>query len=143
MITSIRRLLTLVLSSALVSGAAVAQSPIKIGYISTFSGPLSPLGQDMYDGFMLGVEQNAGKLGGAPVQVLKQDDQFKPDVALQVVNRLIEKDNVPIIAGIAASNVMMAVHKPITAAGLILVGSNAGMLENKLHTAGRSSPLRH
>lgn len=126
MIPSIRRLLTLVLTGALASGAALAQSPIKIGYISTFSGPLSPLGQDMYDGFMLGVEQGAGKLGGVPVQVLKQDDQFKPDVALQIVNRLIEKDNVPIIAGIAASNVMMAVHKPITDKEVFLIGSNAG-----------------
>ena len=126
MITPICRLGALVLTGVLASGAALAQSPIKIGYIGTFSGPLSPLGQDMYDGFMLGVEQNAGKLGGAPVQVLKQDDQFKPDVALQIVNRLIEKDNVPIIAGIAASNVMMAVHKPITDKEVFLIGSNAG-----------------
>ena len=114
------------LSCLFLAGAATAQTPIKIGYVNTFTGPISPMGQDMYDGFMLGVDQNGGKLGGAPVQVIKQDDQFKPEVALQIVNRLIEKDNVSIITGIAGSNVMMAVHKPITDKEVFLVGANAG-----------------
>ena len=80
----------------------------------------------MYDGFMLGVEQNGGKLGGAPVQIIKQDDQFKPDVAVQIAQKLIEKDNVPIITGLAGSNVMMAVHKQITDKEVFLIGANAG-----------------
>jgi branched-chain amino acid transport system substrate-binding protein len=113
-------------SCLFIAGAATAQTPIKIGYVNTFTGPISPMGQDMYDGFMLGIDQNGGKLGGAPVQVIKQDDQFKPEVALQIVNRLIEKDNVPIITGIAGSNVMMAVHKPVTDKEVFLVGANAG-----------------
>ena len=121
-----RALGALLLASLLSTGSAWAQTAIKIGYLSSLTGPISPLGQDMFDGFMLGVEQNGGKLGGAPVQIIKQDDQFKPDVALQVVNRLIEKDNVPIIVGIPASNVMMAVHKTITDKEVFLIGSNAG-----------------
>src|SRR4051794_20545197 len=80
--------------------AGSAQTPIKIGYINTFSGPIGLLGQDMYDGFMLRIEQNNGKLGGMPVQVIKQDDQFKPEVATQIAEKLIEKDNVPIITGV-------------------------------------------
>ena len=103
-----------------------AQAPIKIGYINTFSGPLGLIGQDMYDAFMLKVEQNGGKLGGVPVQVIKQDDQFKPEVATQLVEKLIEKDNVPIITGVAASNVMMAIHKPIVEKQVFLIGANAG-----------------
>ncbi len=105
---------------------AVAQTPIKIGYVTTLSGPVGTLGQDMYDGFMLGVEQGGGKLGGVPVEIIKQDDQFKPDVATQIVQRLIEKENVSIITGIGGSNVMMAVYKPITDKQVFLIGGNAG-----------------
>jgi len=104
----------------------MAQAPLKIGFLGTFSGPIGTLGQDQYDGFMLGVEQNGGKLGGVPVQILKEDDQFKPDVATQIVQKLIEKENVPIIVGVAGSNVMMAVYKPITDKQVFLIGSNAG-----------------
>jgi len=121
-----QRSLVLALAGLVMAAGALAQTPIRIGFVSTLTGPVSPIGQDLYDGFMLGVEQNGGKLGGVPVEIIKQDDQFKPEVALQIVNRLIEKDKVPIITGIAGSNVMMAVHKPITDREVFLVGSNAG-----------------
>ena len=61
------------------------------------SGPQGALGQDQYDAFMMVVERNGGKLGGVPVQVLREDSQLKPDVATQIVQKLIEKENVPII----------------------------------------------
>jgi branched-chain amino acid transport system substrate-binding protein len=107
-------------------GAAGAQAPIKIGFMAELSGPQAPLGQDQYDAFMMVVEQNGGKLGGVPVQVIKEDSQLKPEVATQLVDKLIEKDKVPIITGITFSNVMMAVHKKITDQEVFLIGSNAG-----------------
>ncbi len=107
-------------------GAAQAQSPIKIGYIGTFSGPIGTLGQDNYDGFMLAVEQRGGKLGNVAVQVLKEDDQFKPDLGLQIAQKLIEKENVPIVTGLIGSNVMMAVARTITEKQVFMIGSNAG-----------------
>ena len=67
-----------------------------------------------------------GKLGGSPVQIIREDSQLKPDVATQIVQKLIEKENVSIITGITFSNIMMAVHKPITDKGVFLIGSNAG-----------------
>lgn len=105
---------------------AQAQTPIKIGFIGELSGPQGALGQDQYDGFMLLVERNGGKLGGVPVQVIKEDTQLKPDVATQVVNKLIERDKVSIITGVTFSNIMMAVHKPVTDKEVFLIGSNAG-----------------
>lgn len=126
------KLTTLKTAAALLAlGAACcvqvhAQSPIKIGYLGTFSGPIGALGQDNYDGFMLALEQRDGKLGGTPVQVLKEDDQFKPDVGLQIVQKLVEKEKVQIITGVMGSNVMMAVHRPITEKQVFLIGSNAG-----------------
>ena len=112
--------------ACLTASLAMAQAPIKIGFIGTLSGMAATLGQDLYDGFMLEVEQNGGKLGGVPVQILKEDDQFKPEVATQIVQKLIEKENVPIITGVAGSNVMMAVYKPITEKQVFLIGTNAG-----------------
>ncbi|MDE2397576.1 MAG: ABC transporter substrate-binding protein [Burkholderiales bacterium] len=112
--------------AALVLAAGAAQADIKIGFIATLSGPAAALGQDQYDAFMLAVEQKGGKLGGVPVEVLKEDDQLKPDLGVQIAQKLVERDKVPIITGVTFSNVMMAIHKPITSAGVILVGSNAG-----------------
>jgi branched-chain amino acid transport system substrate-binding protein len=106
--------------------AAQAQQPLKIGFLGTLSGPAGALGQDQYDAFMLGLEHLGGKLGNSAVQVLKEDDQLKPDVGVELAKKLIEKDKVNIITGVTFSNVMMAVHKPITDAGVFLVGSNAG-----------------
>jgi len=106
--------------------SAQAQQTIKIGFLGTLSGPAGALGQDQYDAFMLGIEHSGGKLGGANVQVIKEDDQLKPDLGVQLAQKLIEKDKVNIITGVTFSNVMMAVHKPITDAGIFLIGSNAG-----------------
>ncbi len=102
---------------------AGAQTPVKIGFLGTFSGPI---GNDQYDAFMLAVEQRGGKLGGVPVQILKEDDQFKPDVASQLVQKLIERDNVPIITGLTGSNIIMAVAAPIIEKQVFLIGTNAG-----------------
>ena len=86
---------------------APAQAQVKIGFMAELSGPQGPLGQDQYDALMLVIERNGGKLGGVPVQILKEDDQFKPDVASQLVQKLIERDNVPIITGLTGLKPMI------------------------------------
>ncbi len=106
--------------------SATAQQPVKIGLMVTLSGSLGALGQDMHDAFMLVVERNRGRLGGVPVQILVEDDQFKPEVATQIVDKLIEKEKVPIVTGITGSNIMMAIHKKIVDKEVFLIGSNAG-----------------
>ena len=105
---------------------AVQAQSVKIGFMGTLSGPAGALGQDQYDAFMLGIEHLGGKLGGAAVQVIKEDDQLKADLGVQLAQKLIERDKVDIITGVTFSNVMMAIHKPITDANVLLVGSNAG-----------------
>jgi len=102
------------------------QIPIKIGFMAELSGPQAVVGQDQYDAFIMVVEQNGGKLGNVPVLVLREDSQLKPDVATQIVEKLVDKEKVPIITGITFSNVMLAVHKPITEREIFLIGSNAG-----------------
>ncbi|MEK7345003.1 MAG: ABC transporter substrate-binding protein [Pseudomonadota bacterium] len=113
-------------SMALVLTSVSAWSQVKIGFIGTLSGPAAALGQDQYDAFMLALEQKGGKLGGVGVEVIKEDDQLKPDLGVQLAQKLIERDKVSIITGVTFSNVMMAIHKPITDANVLLIGSNAG-----------------
>ena len=110
--------------AAMLSGNAAAQ--VKIGFMATMSGPAASLGQDQYDGFMLGIEHSGGTLGGQKVELIREDDQLKVDVGVQTVQKFIEKDKVDIVTGVTFSNVMMAVAKPLADANMIFVGSNAG-----------------
>src|SRR5262245_6378942 len=96
-----RKVWLLSLLAALASfSPALAQTPLKIGFLGEMSGPQGALGQDQYDGFMLLVDRNGGKLGGVPVEILKEDTQLKPVVATQIVQKLLERDQVSIITGV-------------------------------------------
>ena len=88
--------------------SAQAADKVKIGFVSTLSGPSSALGVDIRDGFMLAVKLNGGKLGGLPAEVLISDDQFKPDVAKQLFEKDIKRDKVDFMTGVVFSNIMLA-----------------------------------
>lgn len=110
----------------LAAGAAQGQAPIKIGFLAEMSGIYGAPGQDQYDGFMMVVNANGGRLGGVPVEILREDTQFKPDVANQVVDRLMERDKVQLFTGVTYSHIMLAIHKKITDREAFLVSSNTG-----------------
>jgi branched-chain amino acid transport system substrate-binding protein len=114
------------MAGLLIASPARAAETLKIGYMATMSGPAASLGIDILDGFKLGLTHSGGKLGGLPVDLVVGDDQLKPGVGVQVATRMIEKDKVDLMTGIVFSNVMMAVAKPITDAGLFLISANAG-----------------
>src|SRR5690348_10073464 len=95
--------------AAVLSGPANAQQQIKIGFVGAFSGPAAAFGEDMYRSFMLPIEQNGGKLGGIPVEVVRKDSQIKPEVANQVTDELLDSDKVQFITGVTFSNEMMAI----------------------------------
>ncbi|WP_066456085.1 ABC transporter substrate-binding protein [Castellaniella caeni] len=114
----------LALSLGLTAGSALAE--VKIGFLATLSGAGAALGQDMVDGFTLALEERGGKLGGQDITFIKEDDQLKPDMGVQAVQKFLEKDKVDIVAGVTFSNVMMAIAKPLADAHMTFVGSNAG-----------------
>ena len=121
-----RTLRCTVLASLLAVASAGALAEVKIGFLATMSGSAAALGQDQYDGFMLALEQKGGKLGNVPVKIVKEDDQLKPDLAVQLTQKLIERDKVDLVTGVTFSNVAMAIAKPLEAAGTIMISSNAG-----------------
>ncbi|MEZ5669250.1 MAG: ABC transporter substrate-binding protein [Alphaproteobacteria bacterium] len=113
--------------AAALAGAGIAQADeIKIGFIATLSGPAAALGQDLLDGFQLGIADSGGTLGGLDVDLIVEDDQLKPDVGRQVAQSMLERDEVDMIVGIVFSNVMMAVAPLVIENETILVSANAG-----------------
>ena len=83
------------LAAGLMLGGPVAAAyKVKVGLVSTLSGPSAALGVDIRDAFLLAVKLNGGKLGGLPAEVLVADDQFKPDVAQQLFVQHIKRDRV-------------------------------------------------
>lgn len=113
-------------ASILSLAAGHASADVKIGFMATLSGSAAALGQDQYDGFMLALEQQGGKLGNVPVRIVKEDDQLKPDLGVQLIKKLIDSEKVDLVTGMTFSNVMMAIAKPLGDSGVPFVGSNAG-----------------
>ncbi|SED92942.1 amino acid/amide ABC transporter substrate-binding protein, HAAT family [Rhizobiales bacterium GAS188] len=111
--------------SLLAALPALAQQPVKIGMITTLSGPGGYLGQDIRDGFQLAIDAEGGKLGGVPVQVIVEDDDLKPGQAKQIAERLIQNEKVKLFTGIVFSNVAGATVPDILDAGDIYVSPNA------------------
>jgi branched-chain amino acid transport system substrate-binding protein len=112
--------------AALLAGSASAQEKLKVGMLTTLSGPSAVLGQHMRDGFNLFVKQQGGKLGGVTAEVSVTDDELKPDVAVTKVRGLVERDQVDFVVGPIFSNVLQAILKPVTDSRAFLISPNAG-----------------
>lgn len=112
--------------SVLLATGAAAQQPVKIGFITTLSGPGGYIGADARDAFNLAVEMEGGKLGGVPVQVVVEDDGLKPGQGKQIADRMMKTDGIKLFTGIIFSNVLGATAPDILDAGGIYVSPNAG-----------------
>lgn len=112
--------------SAAVLCLSAAHAEIKIGFTGPLSGPVAAVGQDQYDGFMLGIEALGKKLGGEAVTVLREDDQLKPELGNQIARKLIDRDKVDAIVGLGFSNVLMASLPRIVESGTVAIATNAG-----------------
>jgi branched-chain amino acid transport system substrate-binding protein len=108
------------------SAPAMAQQSVKIGFVSTFSGPTAVIGNDMRNSFDLALDHLGRKMAGKPVEVIYEDDQQKPEVGVQKSQKLIESDKVNFVVGFIWSNVLLASLKPIVDSQTFLISSNAG-----------------
>src|SRR6187402_1299988 len=119
-------------SSAIVALALAAvpataqQKTVKIGFISSFSGPVAAIGNDMRNSFEVALDHAGRKLGGLPVEVIYEDDQIKPEVGVQKTQKLIESDRVDFLVGYIWSNVLLGSLKPAIDSKTFLITANAG-----------------
>jgi len=107
-------------------GAAQAADNVKIGMMTTLSGPGAGLGIDIRDGFNLAMKHLNKKLGGLPTEVLIADDAQNPETAKQISERFLKKDKVDIATGVVFSNIMLAVGPAFFNAETFYISANAG-----------------
>jgi branched-chain amino acid transport system substrate-binding protein len=113
------------LAAGLVALPAAAADKVKIGLVSTLSGPNAALGIDIRDAFNLVVKLNGGKLGGLPAEVLVADDQFNPETGKQATERMVKRDRVDFITGAVFSNILLASFPTAVEAKTFFLSPNA------------------
>ncbi|MEO9518213.1 MAG: ABC transporter substrate-binding protein [Paracoccaceae bacterium] len=115
-----KKLLLATAAAALCTSSAMAET--KIGMITTLSGGGAGLGIDVRDGFMLAIAQS----GRDDIEVVIEDDQRKPDIAVQLADRMIQSERVDIMTGIIWSNLAMAVVPSAVNQDVFYLSPNAG-----------------
>jgi branched-chain amino acid transport system substrate-binding protein len=100
-----------VLASTVSAPALLAQAraPIRLGIINSFTGAIAYAGDNNLDGMSLYFDSIGWTVAGRKIELIKEDDQFNPQVGLQKAKKLLENDNVDMLAGVQASNVALAV----------------------------------
>jgi len=122
-----KRILTTIAALCwLATPALAADSTIKIGLVTTLSGPAGVIGKHMKDAADLAMDMLGNKIGGKPAEIIYGDDQFRPDVGRQVSEQMLKRDKVDFMTGFIWSNVLLASYEPIIKSGIIFIGSNAG-----------------
>ena len=117
---------TAILTLLATAPAAAQQKSVKIGFVSTFSGPTAVIGNDMRNSFELGLDHIGRKMGGLPVEVIYENDEQRPEVGRQKTEKLIQSDRVNFVVGYIWSNVLLASLKPVIDSETFLISSNAG-----------------
>ena len=121
-----KKLIVIAASGLLVLSPASAADKVKIGFLSTLSGPLAVLGTEAQDGFNLALRENNNKVGGLPVEVLVGDDQASPDAGKQAADRMLKRDKVDFMTGVLFSNVLLTIAPSVFAAKVFYISSGAG-----------------
>ena len=118
------------MGSAVVAGrwsVASAQDgqPVRVGVILSYSGVYARLGQEITRGMELYLEQVGYRAGGRHVQLIKEDEEADPAVALRKARKLVESDRVDLIAGVILTPSAYALRDYIHERQIPLILSNA------------------
>jgi branched-chain amino acid transport system substrate-binding protein len=119
-------ILVLCVTGLLLAAPLARAGEVKIGLITTLSGPAGAIGRHMKDGAELAAEGLGRKMGDLDLKMIYGDDQLKPDVGRQLAEEMIKRDNVDFMTGVIFSNVMLAMYQPILKSGKIFVSASAG-----------------
>lgn len=106
--------------------APASADTIKIGFITTLTTPAAVIGEDMQNAVNLAVDHLGGKMAGKEIELIFEDDGFKPEVGKQKADKLVKKDDVDFVAGFIWSHVLLASSKTVLDSGKFLISSNAG-----------------
>ena len=115
-----------ILAASLTLPAVGYADSVKIGFVTTLTTPAGVIGEDMQNAVNLAVEHLGGKMAGKDIEVIFEDDGFKPEVGKQKTDKLVKKDDVDFVAGYIWSHVLLASSKTVLDSGKFLISSNAG-----------------
>ena len=121
-----KKFLLLVSAGLMAIGPAVAADKVKIGFVTTITTPAGVIGKDMVDAVKLAMEDIDGKMAGLDVELIVEDDGFKPAIGKQKTDKLVKQDKVQFVTGFIWSHVLLASQKSALGAGKFLISSNAG-----------------
>ena len=113
------------LAAALLAFHAQAANELKIGYLSTLSGPAGAIGVEVRDGFNLALKMAGGKLGGLKTEIVFADDTLNPETGKQLAERLLKRDRVNLMTGVIFSNVMIAAWPTIQEGKVFYIAPNS------------------
>ena len=105
---------------------SVFADSVKIGFVTTLTTPASVIGEDMRNAVNLAVDHLGGKMAEKEIEVIFEDDGFKPEIGKQKTDKLVKKDDVDFVAGFIWSHVLLASSKSVLDSGKFLISSNAG-----------------
>ncbi|WP_443024250.1 ABC transporter substrate-binding protein [Sneathiella sp.] len=105
---------------------SVAADSVKIGFVTTLSTGAGAIGKDMREAVDLAVDHLGGKMAGKDIEIIYEDDGFKPEIGKQKTDKLVKKDKVDFVAGYIWSHVLMASYKSVVDSDTFLISSNAG-----------------
>ena len=121
-----KKVLLLASAGLMVMGSAAAAEKVKIGFVTTITTPAGVIGRDMVDAVNLAMEDIGGKMAGRDVELIIEDDGFKPAIGKQKTDKLVKQDKVQFVTGFIWSHVLLASQKSALGAGKFLISSNAG-----------------
>src|SRR5690606_31131997 len=119
-------------SFKLIAGLALAlaghsvSAEVKVGYIGSFSGPTAMLGQEQYDGFVLGIEMANAQPGSVPIKVIREDDQFRPEISMQASRRLLEQEKVDTMVAPGSTQLLLASLPRLSESGKVVFSTLSG-----------------
>jgi branched-chain amino acid transport system substrate-binding protein len=116
------------LASNLAAPAILAQTraPIRLGNLNSFTGGIAYAAEANLNAMNLYFESVGWTVAGRKIEIIKEDDQFNPQVGLQKVKKLVESDKVDLVVGVQASNVALAVLNYMKQQKAFYVVSGAG-----------------
>ena len=121
------RIFQTVLVAVSIASTGLAQADsVKIGFITTLTTPAGVIGEDMKNSINLAMEHIGGKMGDLDVDLIIEDDGFKPDIGKQKTDKLVKQDNVDFVAGYIWSHVLLASMNSVLRADKFLISANAG-----------------
>ena len=105
---------------------AETRAPVRLGVLNAFTGAIAYAAENNLNGMSLYFDSIGWTVAGRKIELVKEDDQFNPQVGLQKAKKLLQSDNVDILTGCQASNVALAVLNYAKQQGAFYVVTGAG-----------------